>query len=101
MALGVGLCNNGFMHHGNPPLPLRTASRGWGLSWNRGSGRGSDPWCISQGGETEAQREQMAGCRLPSCPWVGPGQMWGSVSLQTTRGLGQLMNPSFPSFVLH
>lgn len=28
VALGVGLCNNGFMHHGNLPLPFSPASRG-------------------------------------------------------------------------
>lgn len=30
MALGVGLCNNGFMHHGNLSLPFTQPPGGWG-----------------------------------------------------------------------
>ena len=31
MALGVGLCNNGFMHHGNPAL--RSVQPPQGVGW--------------------------------------------------------------------
>lgn len=31
MALGVGLCNNGFMHHGNPALPSAQPPQGVGV----------------------------------------------------------------------
>lgn len=69
MALGVGLCNNGFMHHGNAPLPPQP---GLHLSWDRRAGTASGPWRLSRGGETEARGKQMAGWRLPSVPTGEP-----------------------------
>ena len=99
MALGVGLCNNGFMHHGNPAL--RSAQPPQGVGWG---GVGVCPetellagtlvpgTCFSEG--KQAQRQQVAGWRLPSKA-VGVG-LWTAVAL------GQLMHsPPPPPPVLH
>lgn len=53
VALGVGLCNNGFMHHGNHPFPSAQPPP----VLDRRGGLDPGPCCISQGGETEAQRK--------------------------------------------
>lgn len=50
------------------PSPLPSVH----LSWNRRTGMDAGPWCISQGGETEAQRKHMVGWRLPNMPMGEP-----------------------------
>lgn len=97
MALGVGLCNNGFMHHGNPASAQPSSPRGgWGGLRPETELPGRDPWslvhCPSQG--KQAQRQQVAGWQLPSKA-VGVG-LWTAVAL------GQLMHsPPPPPPVLH
>lgn len=93
----MGLCNNGFMHHGNPPLPFSPTQGRGGLSWKRRAGRAPGPWCILQGRETEAQREQMVVGSCPACPWVSPGWTWPTVQACGPPGLwGSPGVPPFP-----
>ena len=67
VTLGVGLCNNGFMHHGNLSLPFSPAS------WGRGSALLNDFFFLFNfrgreraGGEgqRERERESQAGSML-------------------------------------
>lgn len=60
MALGVGLCNNGFMHHGNHPFPSARLRLSWPPApavfhrremeaqrqhgWDQAVVRGGGPW---------------------------------------------------------
>lgn len=78
MALGVGLCNNGFMHHGNPPLPLQPSLPGVG--W--GSCPGTEelagtlvPGAFYGGGKLRPRESKWWAGGCPACPWVSPGWM--------------------------
>ena len=74
----MGLCNNGFMHHGNPPLPLQPSLPGVG--W--GSCPGTEelagtlvPGAFYGGGKLRPRESKWWAGGCPACPWVSPGWM--------------------------